>query len=74
MRGTYSPELSVIDREGHVSSIEVVEEKSTDRQDLCQAAIEAVQGWTFEPATLEGEPVAVYYHLTINFRLTKDGA
>jgi len=25
--------------------------------------------WKFEPATLNGEPVDVYYNLTVNFRL-----
>ncbi|MFQ5525152.1 MAG: energy transducer TonB [Thermoanaerobaculia bacterium] len=64
---------TVIDERGRVTSAEVVEEKSIDREDLRQTAIEAVEQWTFEPAILEGEPVAVYYHLTINFRLTKDG-
>ena len=64
---------TVIDEQGRVTSAEVIEEKSIDREDLRLAAIEAVEDWTFEPATLEGEPVAVYYHLTVNFRLTKDG-
>jgi hypothetical protein len=29
--------------------------------------VEAVASWRFEPATLEGEPVAVYYLVTISF-------
>lgn len=33
------------------------------------AAFEAVREWKFEPAKLEGKPVAAYYVLTINFRL-----
>lgn len=36
---------------------------------LDKAALDAVRNWTFEPATLEGEPVAVYYMLTVNFTL-----
>lgn len=36
---------------------------------LDQKALEAVREWKFEPATLDGEPVAVYYNLTINFTL-----
>jgi TonB family protein len=33
------------------------------------AALEAVDQWRFEPARLEGKPVAVYYVLTINFEV-----
>lgn len=36
---------------------------------LDQAAVDAIRTWRFEPALLDGEPVAVYYNLTINFRL-----
>lgn len=36
---------------------------------LDQAAVDAISTWQFEPATLDGTPVAVYYNLTINFRL-----
>jgi len=32
-------------------------------------AIEAVRKWRFAPATLDGEPVEVYYNLTLDFRL-----
>ncbi len=34
-----------------------------------QPKLEAVEQWTFEPATLEGIPVAVRYILTVNFKL-----
>ncbi len=40
---------------------------------LDQASREAIRGWTFEPATLDGKPVSVFYNLTINFRLSQDG-
>lgn len=36
---------------------------------LDEKAIEAVAKWTFQPATLDGEPVAVYYNLSVRFRL-----
>jgi outer membrane biosynthesis protein TonB len=36
---------------------------------LSEKAVEAVRKWRFEPATLNGEPVAVYYNFTLNFRL-----
>lgn len=35
---------------------------------MTEAAVEAVRGWRFRPATREGEPVAVYYQLTVRFR------
>ena len=35
------------------------------------AAAEAVCGWRFRPATLDGEPVKVYYVLTVNFEVEK---
>ena len=33
------------------------------------AAMEALRNWRFKPARLEGEPVSVYYNLTVNFKL-----
>ena len=59
---------AVIDHEGKVVSTEVVE---SAREDLDAAAAEAIGAWTFEPATLKGEPVSVYYNLTVNFRLER---
>lgn len=41
---------------------------------LDKAALEAVRHWTFEPATLEDEPVAVFYVLTVNFTLGEKDA
>lgn len=39
---------------------------------LDKAAMDAVRHWTFKPAILEGEPVAVYYTLTVSFH-PRDG-
>lgn len=36
--------------------------------DLTERAIEAVEQWTFEPATRLGQPVPVYHNLTVTFR------
>lgn len=36
---------------------------------LDQQAVAAIKQWVFEPATREGKPVAVYYNLTVEFRL-----
>ena len=41
---------------------------------LDKAALEAVRNWTFEPATLDGEPVPVFYVLTVNFTLGEEEA
>ncbi|HEX4961056.1 MAG TPA: energy transducer TonB [Thermoanaerobaculia bacterium] len=37
---------------------------------LDQASLHAVQSWTFQPATLNGRIVAVYYTLTVTFNLS----
>jgi len=60
---------AVITKEGIVGDIEVHKGLPYG---LTETAIEALKQWTFEPATLDGEPVDVYYNLTFNFRLTKD--
>lgn len=39
---------------------------------LTEVAIDALREWTFEPATLDGKPVAVFYNLTFNFRLQEE--
>jgi outer membrane biosynthesis protein TonB len=33
------------------------------------AALDAIRQWKFKPGTLNGNPVPVYYNLTVNFRL-----
>jgi TonB family protein len=40
---------------------------------LDQKAIEAVRGWTFEPARKDGNPVAVEINIAVSFRLFKNG-
>lgn len=57
---------AVIDEEGNVASLEVLKGLPMG---LSETAVEAMERWKFEPATLNGEPVAVYYNLTVNFRL-----
>ena len=34
------------------------------------AVMETLRGWRFEPARLDGEPVAAIYNLTTTFALT----
>jgi TonB family protein len=57
---------AVITEEGVVDQVKVVE--SPDEQ-LAEAAVAAVKQWRFDPALCDGEPVAVWYKLTINFKL-----
>ena len=33
------------------------------------AAMDAIKHWRFKPALLDGEPVNVFYNLTVTFRL-----
>lgn len=60
---------AVIAEDGSVEEVEALKELPLG---LTESAVEAVKQWRFEPATLDGEPIAVYYNLTINFRLTKE--
>jgi len=60
---------TVITAGGEVTDVEIVE---TDDEIFNQATIDAVSQWRFEPATLEGEPVDVYYVVTVRFNLSKD--
>lgn len=36
---------------------------------LSEEAVRTIKTWRFEPAKLDGQPVPVYYTLTMNFRL-----
>ncbi len=57
---------AVIDRQGRVTSTEILKPLPMG---LDQEALAAIRTWTFEPATLKGEPVAVFYNLTVHFKL-----
>lgn len=57
---------ALIDARGVVQDVHLVRGQPDG---LSEAAVAAVRTWRFEPATLEGKPVAVEYSLTINFRL-----
>lgn len=60
---------ATINEKGLVEDVEVIKELPLG---LTENAIEALRHWTFEPATLDGDPVAVFYNLTFNFRLQKE--
>lgn len=57
---------AVIDPKGNVAEVKVL--KGLEKG-LSEQAVAAIRTWKFEPATLHGEPIAVYYNLTVNFRL-----
>ncbi len=57
---------AVLNKRGNVTDIEVIKGLPLC---LTQQALLAIREWKFQPATLHGRPVDVYYHLTVNFRL-----
>jgi protein TonB len=57
---------AIIDKQGNVTNVKVLKGLPMG---LDAAAADAVKKWKFEPATLNGKPVAVIYNLTVNFRL-----
>lgn len=56
----------LIDREGRPRAPRLAEPGDPV---LFFTATEAVRRWKFEPARLDGEPVTVKYHLTINYQI-----
>lgn len=56
----------VIDETGEVRDVLIKESPSDD---LSAAAIEALEQWRFAPATMDGDPVAVRYIVTLKFQL-----
>ena len=57
---------AIINKQGYVTDVKILKALPMG---LDKAAAEAVSKWRFEPATLNGKPVAVIYNLTVNFRL-----
>ena len=57
---------AVIDRQGNVTEARVLKPLPLG---LDAAALNAVKQWKFRPGTLDGQPVPVYYNLTVNFRI-----
>jgi TonB family protein len=57
---------TVITEDGIVDEIMVVD--SPDER-LSSAAVEAIKQWRFDPALCDGEPVGVYYNVTVKFHL-----
>jgi protein TonB len=57
---------AVIDETGRVTKVEIIKALPMG---LDLAAVEAVRSWRFQPATLAGRPVKVFYTLTVHFTL-----
>jgi protein TonB len=57
---------AILDTDGRVTSVRVLRSPGMG---MGEAAAEAIRGWLFEPARLNGRAVAVYYTLTVNFSL-----
>jgi TonB family protein len=56
----------VVRKDGSIDNVEVIKDLPYG---LGEAAKEAVERWRFRPATYRGEPIDVYYTVTVNFRL-----
>lgn len=58
----------VVRKDGTIDDVEVIKDLPYG---LGDAAREAVSRWRFRPATYKGQPIDVYYTVTVNFRLTQ---
>jgi periplasmic protein TonB len=57
----------IVRKDGRIDDVEVIKDLPYG---LGEAARDAVRRWRFRPATYRGEPIDVYYTVTVNFRLT----
>jgi TonB family protein len=56
----------IVRKDGTIDNVEIIKDLPYE---LGEAAREAVERWRFRPATFQGEPIDVYYTVTVNFRL-----
>ena len=56
----------IVRRDGTIDNVEIIKDLP---HGLGEAARRAVSRWRFRPATYRGEPIDVYYTVTVNFRL-----
>lgn len=56
----------IVRRDGRIDDVEIIKDLP---HGLGDAARDAVRRWRFRPATYRGEPIDVYYTVTVNFRL-----
>ena len=66
--GVYGPVVirGIVRRDGTIDNVEVIKDLPYG---LGEAAKDAVSEWHFRPATYRGDPIDVYYTVTVNFRL-----
>jgi TonB family protein len=57
----------IVRKNGRIDDIQILRDLPFG---LGDAAREAVRQWRFRPATYQGDPIDVYYTVTVNFRLT----
>jgi TonB family protein len=56
----------IVRRDGTIDNVEVIKDLPYG---LGEAARDAVSQWHFSPATYRGDPIDVYYTVTVNFKL-----
>jgi len=56
----------IVRKDGTIDEVEIIKDLPYG---LGDAARDAVRRWRFRPATFRGEPIDVYYTVTVNFRL-----
>lgn len=56
----------IVRKDGRIDDVQIIRDLPYG---LGEAAREAVERWRFRPATFRGEPIDVYYTVTVNFRL-----
>ena len=56
----------IVRKDGTIDDVEIIKDLPYG---LGEAAREAVERWRFRPASYRGEPIDVYYTVTVNFRL-----
>jgi protein TonB len=56
----------IVRRDGTIDNVEIIKDLPYG---LGDAALDAVRRWRFRPATFRGDPIDVYYTVTVNFRL-----
>jgi TonB family protein len=56
----------IVRKDGTIDNVEVIKDLPYG---LGEAARDAVERWKFRPATYRGEPIDVYYTVTVNFKL-----
>ena len=58
----------IVRKDGTIDDVEVIKDLPYG---LGDSARQAVSQWRFRPATYRGDPIDVYYTVTVNFRLSQ---